>query len=288
MRKLTRNLVLAGIAGVTALSSVQALAADEPKPAPPSPHVGHVLPATPPPPEHTFTASPALVSNYIFRGLTQTFGKPAVQVGFDYAHSSGAYAGLWGSNISSQQYAGGTVELDYYFGYNGKLAGDWGWTAGFYGYYYPGANYKNSIPAGADQTYNTEEVNIGVSWKWVSLKLSNTLSDFFGANTKTGYTSASKNSTYLDPTANVPLPNDFTLLLHVGQQDVKTKLSTALASGATNPDYTDYKIGISKAFKDGWTVGLAYSKASNSSYYDKTASVTDSTKTHDLGSGVTV
>ena len=101
MRKLTRNLVLAGMAGVTTLCSLQALAADEPKPAPPSPHVGHVLPATPPPPEHVFTTNAAFVSNYIFRGLTQTFGKPAVQVGFDYAHSSGAYAGLWGSNISS-------------------------------------------------------------------------------------------------------------------------------------------------------------------------------------------
>ena len=288
MRKLTRNLVLAGIAGVTALSSVQALAADEPKPAPPSPHVGHVLPATPPPPEHVFTTNAAFVSNYIFRGLTQTFGKPAVQVGFDYAHSSGAYAGVWGSNISGQQYAGGRSAIDYYFGYNGKLAGDWGWTAGFYGYYYPGANYKNTVPTTADQEYNTEEVNAGVSWKWVSLKLSSTTGDYFGANTKTGYTSGSSGSTYLDLTANIPLSNDFTLLLHYGDQDVKTKLATANAAGATDPSYTDYKIGISKAFKDGWTVGLAYSKADNTKYYDKTAGVVDSSKTHDLGSGVTV
>ncbi len=274
MRKLTRNLVLAGMAGMPAvLAGAPAMAAD-------------AAPASP----HTFTANVALVSNYIFRGLSQTFGKPAIQGGMDYAHASGVYAGLWGSSISSQQYAGGNTELDYYFGYNGKINDDWGWTAGFYGYAYPGANYKNALPAGTypDQTYNTEEVNAGVSWKWVSLKLSNTTSDFFGANTKTGYTSGSKNSTYLDLTANIPLPQDFTLLLHVGQQDVKTKLATANAAGATNPDYTDYKIGISKAFKDGWTVGLAHSKASNSSYYDKTAGVMDSTKTHDLGSGVTV
>ena len=84
------------------------------------------------------------------------------------------------------------------------------------------------------------------------------------------------------------MPNDFTLLLHYGDQDVKTKLATANAAGATDPSYTDYKIGISKAFKDGWTVGLAYSKADNTKYYDKTAGVVDSSKTHDLGSGVTV
>jgi uncharacterized protein (TIGR02001 family) len=273
MRKLTHALMLAGVAGMpVVLSSTPAVAAD----APSSPH--------------TFTANVALVSNYIFRGLTQTFGKPAIQGGMDYAHSSGFYAGLWGSSISSQQYAGGNTEIDYYLGYNGSLGGDFGWTVGFYGYAYPGADYKNALPAGTypAQTYNTEEVNAGVSWKWVSLKLSSTTSDFFGANTKTGYTSGSKNSTYLDLTANVPLPNDFTLVLHAGRQDVKTKLATANAAGATNPDYTDYKIGINKAFKGGWTVGLAHSKASNSAYYNRTAGVMDSTKTHNLGSGVTV
>ncbi len=268
MRKLTRTLVLAGMASMPAvLSSAPAMAAD----APTSPH--------------TLTANVGLVSNYIFRGLTQTFGKPAIQGGMDYSHASGAYAGLWGSNISSHQYAGGTMELDYYFGYNGKLAGDWGWTAGFYGYYYPGANYKNATNAYTtppDETYNTEEANIGVSWKWVSLKLSSTLSDYFGANTKTGYTSGSSGSTYLDLTANVPLPNDYTLALHAGQQEIKTK------SGTTSLDYTDYKIGINKAFKDGWTVGLAYTEADNTAYYNNTASATTAGQTHSLGRGVTV
>jgi uncharacterized protein (TIGR02001 family) len=270
MRKLTRNLVLAGMASMpAALSSVPAMAAD--------------APASP----HTFTSNVALASNYIFRGLSQTFGKPALQGGMDYAHSSGIYAGLWGSNISSHQYAGGTVELDYYFGYNGSLGGDLGWTVGYYGYYYPGATYKQTT-APVDESYNTEEINAGVSWKWVSLKFSSTAGDFFGANTKTGYTSGSSGSTYLDLTANVPLPQDYTLVLHAGQQDVKTKLATPLANGADNPDYTDYKIGITKTFSGGWTVGLAHSKASNSAYYDNTASVTTAGQSHSLGRAVTV
>lgn len=263
MRKLTRNLVLAGMASMPAALSTPAMAAD----------------ASP----HTLTANVGLVTNYIFRGLTQTFGKPAIQGGMDYSHASGAYAGLWGSSISSHQFAGGNTEIDYYFGYNGKLAGDWGWTAGFYGYYYPGASYKNATNATAvDESYNTEEVNAGVSWKWVSLKLSSTVSDYFGANTKTGYTSGSSGSTYLDLTANVPLPNDYTLVLHAGQQEIKTK------SGTTSLDYTDYKIGINKAFKDGWTVGLAYTEADNTAYYNNTASATTAGQTHSLGRGVTV
>jgi len=57
-------------------------------------------PATPATPEHTLTANVGLYSEYIFRGIAQTGGKPAVQGGFDYAHSSGFYAGTWASNIS--------------------------------------------------------------------------------------------------------------------------------------------------------------------------------------------
>ena len=46
------------------------------------------------------TANVALVSNYLYRGISQTGGKPALQGGFDYAHASGFYAGVWGSSIS--------------------------------------------------------------------------------------------------------------------------------------------------------------------------------------------
>ena len=42
----------------------------------------------------------SLVSEYRFRGIDQTFGKPALQGGFDYAHSSGAYLGNWNSNVN--------------------------------------------------------------------------------------------------------------------------------------------------------------------------------------------
>src|SRR5437762_3247023 len=53
-----------------------------------------------PQPEHTITGNVGLFSQYIFRGLTQTNENPALQGGFDYAHISGLYAGVWGSNIS--------------------------------------------------------------------------------------------------------------------------------------------------------------------------------------------
>ena len=54
-----------------------------------------------PTPEHTLTGNVGLFSSYRFRGIDQTFGKPALQGGFDYTHSSGVYVGNWNSNVSS-------------------------------------------------------------------------------------------------------------------------------------------------------------------------------------------
>lgn len=61
------------------------------------------------------TGTAALTSDYRFRGVTQTFNDPAVQAGFVLSHASGAYAGVWGSNVDF----GGTahIELDPYIGY---------------------------------------------------------------------------------------------------------------------------------------------------------------------------
>src|SRR6187402_1075729 len=95
-----------------------------------------------PPPEHTLTGNFGLYSQYIFRGLTQTDREPAVQGGFDYAHSSGFYLGTWGSNISwlkenasvapggtlisgGTYSQGGSAEIDFYGGYK-MTFGDFG------------------------------------------------------------------------------------------------------------------------------------------------------------------
>ena len=58
-------------------------------------------PAAAPPSDHTFTGNIGLFSEYRFRGISQTFAKPALQGGFDYSHSSGLYLGNWNSNVNS-------------------------------------------------------------------------------------------------------------------------------------------------------------------------------------------
>ncbi len=266
MRTISKSLILAGFTTLSLLAVSGTASAAEAAPA------------------YTLTSNVSLVSDYYFRGLTQTWHKPALQGGVDYAHSTGWYAGLWASSISGNQYSGGSLEVDYYGGYNGKINDDFGWTAGLYGYYYPGANFNKASTPGADQKFNNLEWNAGVSYKWLSAKYSRSFTDYFGANTNTGFTSDTKGTSYIDLSANIPLMDDLTLGLHVGHTDVKAKLVTPLASGADNPDYTDYKIGLTKTFKDGWNVGVAYAKSNNSSFYDNTTSFANA-DTANLGDG---
>src|ERR1700674_724106 len=75
---------------VTTVAPTVVLAADEPA----------AIATSAAAPDNAFTASVALHSEYLFRGLTQTNRRPTLQGGFDYAHSSGFYAGVWASNIS--------------------------------------------------------------------------------------------------------------------------------------------------------------------------------------------
>ena len=84
------------------------------------------------------TGNMAFVSNYVFRGLTQSWAKPAVQAGLDYVHPSGFYLGTWGSSVSDKEYNNASMEWDFYAGYNGKINDDMGWGVGAIQIWYPG------------------------------------------------------------------------------------------------------------------------------------------------------
>src|SRR5258706_14646246 len=128
MRKYVLPLALAASASASAPAIAQQAAAADTPPA--------AAAATPPPP--AVTGNMTLVSEYRFRGIDQTYGKPAIQGGFDYSHSSGIYLGNWDSNVSQGAgYPGGNLEMDFYGGWK-KAFGDFGLDVGGIYYYYPG------------------------------------------------------------------------------------------------------------------------------------------------------
>jgi len=187
-------------------------------------------------PEHSFTGNLALVTDYRFRGISQTFEKPAVQGGFDYAHSSGFYVGNWNSNVSGNQFTDGSIEMDLYAGYKFAITPDFTADVGALYYYYPGAK----TVAGAD--YNTTELYVAGTYKWFTAKYSYAVSDFFGAPDTDG-------SGYFELNANFEIAEKTTLGLHFGNQSVS-------GQGMDVYDYNDYKISLARDFGFA-TIGLA-------------------------------
>lgn len=223
---------------------------------------------------HTLTGNFGLFSQYIFRGLTQTDRRPAAQGGFDYSHESGFYAGTWGSNVSwlkenastatsvqGTYGGGGSLELDFYGGYKWNLPRDVTIDLGTLYYWYPGSINPSTTaaPAGTPKA-DTWEVYVAPAWKWLSLKYSYSMrSDTFG-------TKDSKGTSYLDLSANYPIPDTgLTLIAHWGWQKYKgtSPLNAGSRSNDTLFSYKDIKLGLSYALPKDFTVGAYYTKVYN-------------------------
>jgi uncharacterized protein (TIGR02001 family) len=224
-------------------------------------------------PASDFTASynVGLFSQYIFRGLTQTNNKPALQGGFDVNHKSGLYIGGWSSNVSWLRdnagtgtepvyNSGGSLEIDLYGGFKTELGkSGLGIDLGALQYYYPGAHNKSYPKA------NTTELYGAISYGWLQAKLSGVVSnDAWGFGKKTGNLSTpayrgngdETGAYYAELNANIPLADTgLTALLHVGRQEFKD--GRASATG-TDPSYTDWKVGLTKGFDGGLNLGAFY------------------------------
>ena len=72
----------------------------------------------------TVSGSVALVSDYRFRGVSQSDKGMAIQGGITATHESGAYVGTWASNLAGWgQFGGANMELDLFAGYAIPLGG---------------------------------------------------------------------------------------------------------------------------------------------------------------------
>jgi uncharacterized protein (TIGR02001 family) len=194
-------------------------------------------------PASSWVGNAGVVSDYLFRGLSQTNRKPAVQTGVEFDHASGWYLGGWGSNVSwlsdaasSATPISSSVELDLYGGYRGSFGGGWSYDLGAYRYQYPGSH-----PAGSASP-NTGEVYAALAWKSLSLKYSYALTNLFG------YVD-SEHSDYLDLSWNQPLVPDWQLNAHVGHQQV---------GNVPGASYSDWKLGVTRSVGSAWSVALAY------------------------------
>ena len=183
------------------------------------------------------SANVALVSDYRFRGISQSNEDLAVQGGFDYAFENGIYLGTWGSSVDFDS-AGdfsGSLELDFYGGWTTEFGEDSSIDLGYIYYAYPGDDN------GLDGDYQEFYANYG----WRSLGLGVAYSDdYYGESGKFWYLQANYELSFAEI---------WTLNLHVGYNDFDEDVFLSSDKG----NYTDYSIGLSVAVV-GVDIGLSW------------------------------
>lgn len=197
-----------------------------------------------PEPEYTYSFNVGAVTDYRYRGISQSRLKPAIQGGADFSHKSGFYIGTWASSIKWIDDAGGDadVEVDVYGGYKTTF-GDFGFDFGVLRYLYPGS----SLPLNPDTT----ELYVASTWGPATLKYSHAVTNLFGF-------ADSENSYYLDLSATFPTGFwDLTVTPHVGYQKVRNNGQFS---------YTDWSVALGKDFGNGLTASLAYVDTDNNDY----------------------
>jgi uncharacterized protein (TIGR02001 family) len=224
-----------------------------------------------PEPDYTISYNVGATSDYRFRGIAQTTFKPAVQGGVDFAHKSGFYVGVWGSNINwIKDYVAaddGSLEIDVYGGYKGEISKDVSYDLGVITYQYP-SNTAAKVTVDA----NTTEVYGAVTYSIVTAKYSRSVSNFIANMNSSG-------SQYLEVAANFDLGNGFTLTPHVGHQTIPNQTDNA-------GDYTDYSLTLGKDFGNGLSATLAAIGTNAGAFYKDAAGKYDNLGKSTLAVGV--
>jgi uncharacterized protein (TIGR02001 family) len=173
------------------------------------------------------------VTDYRYRGISQTRLKPALQGGADYTNGP-FYVGAWASTIKWIKDAGGgaDIELDLYGGYKGEISKGLGYDVGLLAYIYPGHDLAVSP--------DTTEIYGALTFGPATIKYSHSVSNLFGF-------SDSKGSGYIDLAATFEITDGWMITPHIGRQTVKN-------SGSFS--YTDASLTVSKDFS-GLVVSLA-------------------------------
>jgi uncharacterized protein (TIGR02001 family) len=206
-------------------------------------------------PESALTFNVGVVNNYLYRGITQTRGEPAVQGGLDYAHKGGFYVGAWASSIkwiedtglalAQPVRASGPTELDLYAGYKFDLASGIGMDVGFLRYEYLGNNVA-SATSGQVANPNTDEIYLGMNTPLFNVKFSYATSNLFG---QTNNGASATGATYTEFSREFDLGSGYKLTPHAGMTSI---------SRVTNASYNDYSLTLSKEINPGLVLSVGY------------------------------
>jgi uncharacterized protein (TIGR02001 family) len=187
-----------------------------------------------------------VVSDYRFRGISQSDKNPAFQAGAEATVTANdwltPYLGLWGSSVDFNN--GTTAEIDAYGGLRGTFD-KLGLDLGFIRYNYTG----RAAPEAQDFT----EIKLGVSYDFGFALPSAAVyySPEYFNNSGTGV--------YYTAGVAVPIPvTEFspTIKANIGKQTLDVP-ANFFGTGATKDNYIDYNIGLFATYW-GFTAGVQY------------------------------
>jgi len=202
-------------------------------------------------PEDSLTYNVGAVTEYRYRGISQSGKKPAVQFGADFVSKSGFYVGGWASTITwirdstKPSTTKGPLEVDIYGGYKGSISDSLSYDVGALQYWYT-SNNLGKTKGFADA--NTLEAYGALTAGMFTAKYSYSLTNLFG-------TVNSKGSTYLDLSATIDLGNGMSLVPHIGHQNIKKFTS-----------YSDYGLTLAKDI-DGLVLSAALIGTSKKNFF---------------------
>jgi uncharacterized protein (TIGR02001 family) len=207
-----------------------------------------------PPKPFTVSGSVALVSDYRFRGVSQSNKHMAVQGGLTVSHETGFYGSLWGSNLAGWgTFGGANMELDVVGGYKHAFGGTTV-DAGLTWYMYPGgaSNTDFAEPyVKLSRTIGPANLLVGVAYAPRQQALGNYSNTPQSRGQK-------QDNLYVWGDAGMGIPGTaITARAHLGYSSGNPGLGPNGTSVAPTGDYADWLIGADYVLGP-VTLGVAY------------------------------
>lgn len=236
------------------------------------------------PKEITVTGSVALVSDYRFRGVSQSDKEMAIQGGLTATHESGLYAGVWASNLAGWgQFGGANMELDLIGGYSAEISSGVTVDVGLTWYMYPGGSDITDFAepyVKLSGTVGPAKALIGVAYAPAQEALGKWCSDAACTVSDPG---DKEDNLYIWGDLSGGIPNTpVTLKAHLGYSDGNSGLGPNGTSVAPTGTYLDWMLGADLALGP-VTVGVSYIDTdiskSESAYLGSTFTTSDLSRT---------
>ncbi|WP_260928900.1 TorF family putative porin [Novosphingobium sp. 9] len=210
---------------------------------------------TAPPKDITVTGSVALVSDYRFRGVSQSDKELAVQGGLTVTHSSGFYVGTWASNLAGWgTFGGSNTELDLIGGYSTEISSGTTVDVGLTWYMYPGgaSNTDFAEPyVKLSHTLGPVKALVGVAYAPKQQALGNYSATSYSRGQK-------EDNFYIWGDASAGVPNTaLSVKAHLGYSNGNPGLGPNGTSVAPTGEYFDWLLGADYALGP-VTLGVAY------------------------------